>query len=62
MELQFVPDQVSLLSDAEIHHVHKHSEGGKTTLENGVLVHKGCHPKGEKQENAFAEKWKSKAG
>jgi 5-methylcytosine-specific restriction endonuclease McrA len=49
-------------SDAEIHHVHKHSEGGKTTLENGVLVHKGCHPKGEKQENAFAEKWKSKAG
>jgi 5-methylcytosine-specific restriction endonuclease McrA len=49
-------------SDAEIHHVHKHSEGGKTTLESGVLVHKGCHPKGEKQENAFAEKWKSKAG
>jgi hypothetical protein len=47
--------------DAEIHHVHKHSEGGKTTVANGVLVHKGCHPKGEKQETAFASKWNAKA-
>ena len=33
-------------SEAEIHHVKEHSQGGKTALENGVLVHKQCHPKG----------------
>ena len=32
--------------DAEIHHVVEHQHGGKTVLENGVLVHKHCHPKG----------------
>ncbi len=32
--------------DAEIHHVVQHQHGGKTVLENGVLVHKHCHPKG----------------
>ena len=36
-----------LWSDAEIHHVNEHGEGGKTTLENGVLVHQACHPKGQ---------------
>ena len=33
--------------DAEIHHLEEHHEGGKTLLENGVLVHKECHPKGQ---------------
>ena len=33
-------------ADAEIHHVLEHQHGGKTVLENGVLVHKHCHPKG----------------
>lgn len=33
-------------SEAEIHHVVEHQHGGKTVLENGVLVHKRCHPKG----------------
>lgn len=33
-------------SDADIHHVEPHREGGSTTLENGVLVHRECHPKG----------------
>ena len=32
--------------DAEIHHVHEHARGGGTSLENGVLVHRECHPKG----------------
>jgi hypothetical protein len=32
--------------DAEIHHVHEHARGGETSLENGVLVHSACHPKG----------------
>ena len=33
-------------SEAEIHHIDQHSQGGQTTLENGVLVHRHCHPKG----------------
>ena len=36
-----------LWSDAEIHHKEEHQHGGKTILENGVLVHKACHPKGQ---------------
>ena len=32
--------------DAEIHHLEEHAKGGRTTLENGVLVHKQCHPRG----------------
>ena len=32
--------------EAEIHHVQPHSQGGSTTLENGVLVHQKCHPRG----------------
>lgn len=32
--------------DLEIHHVDEHQHGGLTTLENGVPVHKKCHPKG----------------
>jgi 5-methylcytosine-specific restriction endonuclease McrA len=34
-------------SEAEIHHVLEHASGGKTELENGVLVHQHCHPKGK---------------
>ena len=33
-------------SEAEVHHVQPHSNGGKTTTDNGVLVHRHCHPKG----------------
>lgn len=33
-------------NEAEFHHVIPHSEGGKTALENGTLVHANCHPKG----------------
>ena len=32
--------------DLEIHHLDEHQNGGETTLENGVPVHKVCHPKG----------------
>ena len=32
---------------AEIHHVVEHQAGGQTTLDNGVLVHGECHPKGQ---------------
>lgn len=41
----------------EIHHVDEHGQGGKTALENGALVHKECHPKGEAKTKAFALKF-----
>jgi hypothetical protein len=44
--------------DLEIHHVNEHQNGGQTTLENGVSVHKDCHPKGEAAIN-FHNKWKT---
>ena len=34
-------------AQAHIHHVVAHSDGGKTTMSNGVLVHDQCHPRGE---------------
>ena len=30
----------------EYHHVEEHAKGVRTVLENGVLVHAECHPKG----------------
>lgn len=33
-------------NEAEIHHLQEHSQGGPTVLENGVLVHRHCHPRG----------------
>lgn len=44
--------------DLEIHHVNEHQHGGATTLENGVSVHKSCHPKGQAAV-AFYEQWKT---
>ena len=32
-------------ADAEVHHIKEHSEGGRTELKNGMLVHRHCHPK-----------------
>jgi hypothetical protein len=43
--------------DSEVHHVVEHFAGGGTTLENGALVHKLCHPKGAAQTAAFAKKF-----
>lgn len=34
-------------ADAHIHHVKEHHDGGKTVMDNGVLVHNQCHPKGQ---------------
>jgi hypothetical protein len=33
--------------ELEIHHVNQHQHGGQTILENGIPVHKKCHPKGQ---------------
>ena len=49
-------------SDAEIHHVAQHSEGGKTELTNGVLVHKHCHPKSSAATKELADSLSSHDG
>ena len=53
---------IVLWDDAEIHHIEEHSKGGLTSIENGALVHKKCHPKSAKEVANFAAQWKKKAG
>jgi 5-methylcytosine-specific restriction endonuclease McrA len=48
-------------TDVEIHHVQEHAKGGSTETQNGVLVHRACHPKGSRAA-AFAENQATKAG
>jgi hypothetical protein len=43
--------------EAEVHHVKQHSQGGETVIDNGVLVHEHCHPKGATAEEEFARRW-----
>lgn len=43
-------------SEIDIHHVEEHTKGGPTTIENGALVHRHCHPKGAKA-TEFAKQW-----
>lgn len=47
-------------ADQEIHHVEQHSKGGSTTMDNGALMHKHCHPKGDKATAVFAEHWSNR--
>lgn len=49
------------LAEAEIHHVKQHHDGGRTVLENGVLVHQHCHPRTAEQVAALAEKLAERA-
>jgi hypothetical protein len=42
--------------ELEIHHIQEHQNGGKTNLNNGVSVHKACHPKGQAAID-FEKKW-----
>lgn len=44
---------------AEIHHIAQHYQGGQTTIDNGVLVHSHCHPKGAAADE-FERKWLEK--
>ena len=46
-------------NEAEIHHVKPHSEGGRTEIKNGALVHKHCHPLSDDDVKAFAEGYSS---
>lgn len=43
--------------EIEVHHVDEHTKGGETILENGAVVHKKCHPKGQAQTETFAKKF-----
>ena len=55
-------DEVEIkFSDAEFHHIKAYAEGGSTSVDNHVTVHKICHPKGSGQDH-FREWWeKNKA-
>ena len=33
------------MEDAQIDHIRRYSEGGKTTIENGQITHKYCNLK-----------------
>lgn len=46
--------------EAEIHHVDPHSQGGRTSLQNGALVHKHCHPMGQTAMERFAKEWRQR--
>ena len=48
-------------SDSEIHHVVPYAHGGHTVMGNGVLVHKGCHPKTDEEVLNFARALKEQA-
>lgn len=45
--------------ESDIHHVIPHSKGGITNMDNAVLVHRHCHPKGDAQEKKFMEWWQA---
>ena len=42
-------------NEAEIHHIKPHSEGGRTEVGNGALVHKHCHPLSAADVQEFAD-------
>ena len=46
-------------NDLEIHHLDEHQNGGQTTIDNGLPVHKDCHPKGQAA-IIFFNDWKLK--
>ena len=48
--------------DSEVHHVIPHSKGGSTTLENGALMHRDCHPKDERSVANFRKWWENSNG
>ena len=43
--------------DCEVHHVLPHTEGGVTSIDNAVLVHRQCHPKRDKDVDVFRDWW-----
>lgn len=46
--------------EADFHHVEAHNDGGRTTIDNGALVHRECHPKGAVAVAEFARRWRSR--
>lgn len=52
-----VCDSLADWDDIEVHHVVEYCAGGRTTLDNGAVVHKACHPKGKQATEDFAQKF-----
>lgn len=46
--------------EVEIHHVARHADGGPTTVANGALVHRSCHPKSMAKEEKYAQIFRAK--
>ena len=44
-------------SDAQFHHIKPHAEGGRTSVDNHVTVHRECHPRGSGEEGEFRRWW-----
>ena len=50
-----------LWGDAEFHHVEPHADGGATSISNGALVHRECHPQSTEDVQQFADHyWRSR--
>lgn len=49
-------------NNAEYHHIVPHSEGGKTEVSNGALMHPKCHPRSQAAVATFREWWESERG
>lgn len=50
-----------LWGDAEFHHVEPHGDGGATSISNGALVHRECHPRSSEDVQRFADHfWRSR--
>lgn len=47
-------------NDAQFHHVQEHHQGGESTIDNGALVHKNCHPRSKEDVNEFYNWWINK--
>ena len=39
--------------ECEIHHIQPHADGGQTSIENAVLMHRDCHPKNNQDVEQF---------
>ena len=42
---QLCHEKIQYIEDAQVDHIKRYSEGGKTTIENGQITHKYCNLK-----------------
>ena len=46
-----------LWDESDIHHIVPFAEGGRTSIDNAALVHRGCHPKSRADVEEFRDWW-----